>query len=270
MSDTDTLRRGPGRPPNPPAPVDLNAALADDRVQEIIRQAASSAAAAAVAQATAGLQAQLDALRSAPPVGGLSIPATEGAASLENIMRSLAAEIGNVSDANNQDKPWRKKLAPAVAEARAKAYERMIDLLDRVNDNGEQPQYFVNRVQYLGDQMVGPEYRDTSNRLRRQKIYWLGPPNEGLEPINLVATEIYAAFMQWIGGATPNLQQSPRAHGLRLIDEDGRASVPVTRATRSATTNGFNAGLRIGEEVVSDVLPAVPVHRNQRHPQKSL
>ncbi len=219
--------------------VSAEVALRSPEVQELIREATAKA----VAQATEDLMAQMAAKRVSE--------GTEDGGGDRSLMRSLALAIAEVSDQGTN----RKRVPPAVLEARRIARERMTALIMDYAARGEMPEYELTRAVYLAEELVEPTYTDRDHIMRRTKIEWAGVPNEGMNPANEPARMIFGSFMESIGGATPNvmrqaekIQSRESTGGLKVLHKpDVREAAQVAKPRGAGVT-------RLGRRQTGDVI----------------
>jgi len=214
--------------------VSAEVALRSPEVKALIAQA--------VEMATADLAAKLEAARAAA--------GTEAHTGDLSLVRQLALAIGEISDQGTN----RKRVAPEVLESRRLARERMSALILDFAARDEIPQYELTRAVYLSEELVEPTYTDRDHVKRRTKIEWAGVPNEGMSPANEPARIIYGAFVESIGGATPNVGRQavtdkPRdSTGLKVMHKPETAATPQVTKSR-------NAGVtRLGRRQAGDVI----------------
>jgi len=155
---------------------------------------AQSVIAAAVAAAVAELAKK-----------GADAEPSEGKDDL-SIVRSLAVAINELSDQGNKS----KRVPAAELERRKAANEQMSDLIEAAKAQDMAPEYYVNRMTFLNEEMISPTFVGTDKVQRRTKIVWRGIPNEAMEPVegSQIAVEIFAAFIESIGGRTPHAHRA--------------------------------------------------------------
>ncbi len=159
--------------------------------------AVAAAAEAAKADIIAQLTAQFAAARGTDP-------AAAPAASDQNAILELTKSLMAMVNAGKPEKP----LSPEEVQSRADGRQRLIELLVPVQttnfdaeDAPEAPFYRVIAKTYLTDHVVEPyEVDNATKALVPRTIHWTGTPNDCLEPINEIAKQIHAAYLQSIGG----------------------------------------------------------------------
>lgn len=153
--------------------------------------AAVAAASPAIAKAVAAeVQAELLAKAQAPGVSGLM--AADGFA------ERLALAIAEISDQGTS----RKRVAPEILAARARAHQRTVARIVAAREKGEKPEYRVIAKTYLNDQVVEP-FTLLDKRPVPTEITWSGMPNDAMRPLNEVAKEIYAEYRDSIASTGP-------------------------------------------------------------------
>jgi hypothetical protein len=148
---------------------------------------------AAVASAVAAVQTELVASAAKQPKGAAA--ATLG----EDFASRLALAIAEISDQGTS----RKRVAPEILAARAKAHERAVKRLSQARDEGEQPEYRLVSKVYLNEQFIEPYMPGPNKQPLPTEIIWLGMPNDAMRPLNQSAREIYELFRASVGSAEP-------------------------------------------------------------------
>ncbi len=232
----ETIKNKGGRPKGARTQkVSAEVALRSPEVQALIADA--------VAHATAELTAKLAAKRAEH--------GTENGGGDQALMRGLALAIAEVSDQGSN----RKRVAPAVLEARREARERMTALILDCKAQDIMPEYELTRAVYLAEELVEPTYTDRDHVMRRTKIEWAGVPNEGMTPANDAARGIHGAFMESIGGATPNVAKA--AEKIQTRESTGGLKGLHTPEVAQATqvSKPRNSGVtRLGRRQAGDVI----------------
>ena len=160
------------------------AALAMPEVKAAMAEAAAIAASTAAENVRTELLATV---KQAPDINALT-----GAG---GIFGQLALAIAEISDQGSQ----RKRVAPEILSARAKAHEKAVTLIMEARKEGKKPEYQLVSKVYLNERFIEPFRMGNDKRPVRQEIVWTGMPNEAMRPMNDVAKEIYAAFRESIG-----------------------------------------------------------------------
>ena len=136
------------------------------------------------------------------------------------VMQMLAMEISQLTDQGS----GRKRVAPEIIKARAIAHDKMVTLINEAAGKREtlaadyahvadgaaraaleerisafMPRYRLRNKVHLDEQLVDPGWVDRSHVLQQTEIGWPGVPNEAMIPINEVARQIFAAFVDSIG-----------------------------------------------------------------------
>ena len=156
----------------------------------------------ATAQAVAAAMAQL-AEHGAPKGAGTDPDAT-------GLLRGLAMSIAEITD---QGIGQQKRVDPRVIEQRETAKGRMDNLLREVHERLAQakqsgdaamqaewtPEYRVIGKIYLNERLIEPFRKQADNQIVPNEIYWTGPPNDLMRPINGIAQRIYEQYRGWVG-----------------------------------------------------------------------
>lgn len=124
--------------------------------------------------------------------GGKAAPDMATFASMFDRMAMAIAEISDQGTA-------RKRVAPEVLAARARAHERMIKLLNAAREDGDEPEYRLVAKTYLSERFIEPFMPGPDKRPIPTEIIWKGAPNQAMRPLNKVAKAIYAAFQESVG-----------------------------------------------------------------------
>lgn len=215
--------------------VSAEVALRSPEVQAMIADA--------VTKATEDLVAKLAAKRAEQ--------GTEDGGGDRTLARQIALAIGEVADQGTN----RKRVPPQVLEARRQAREKMTGIILDYQAQDIMPEYELTRAVYLAEELVEPTYTDRDHVMRRTKIEWAGVPNEGMTPANEAARVIFGAFMESIGGATPNvtrqvekIQTRESTGGLKVLHKpDVREASQVAVPRNSGVT-------RLGRRQAGDVI----------------
>ena len=102
----------------------------------------------------------------------------------------------------------RKYVAPDVLRARTEAREKMFALLVQARRDKKMPAYRVVAKTLLDDQIVEPMWVDSTHIAQPTEIDWPGVPNDAMVPLNEVAKEIFAAYMDSIGSKPKSVSAS--------------------------------------------------------------
>ena len=158
---------------------------------------------AAVAEYAAELQVQATARGDAPPSAPASAPAA--GASERNFAELLALAIAELNDQGS----GRKRVAPEILQARAKARERMGKLIMAARESKASPEYRVMTTMFLNERQVDPYQKDDRNLPVPTEIIWSGVPNDGMLPLNKVAQQIFDAYKESVGATPRVVQEQP-------------------------------------------------------------
>lgn len=123
---------------------------------------------------------------------GKAAPDMEAFASMFDRMAMAIAEISDQGTA-------RKRVAPEVLAARARAHEKMVKLINAAREGGAEPEYRLVAKTYLSERFIEPFMPGPDKRPIPTEIIWKGAPNQAMRPLNKVAKEIYAAFQESVG-----------------------------------------------------------------------
>lgn len=156
----------------------------------------------------------------------------------------LAMAIAQLTDQGT----GRKRVAPEIVEARAKARERMTGLIVEARAAGEIPSYQLRNKVYLDEVLVDPLYVDPATKNQKPtEIDWPGVPNEAMIPINDTAKEIHKAFIESIGSIAPEHQVAGKPFAVTaggLVVKGGSSALRQVTAFREHE-NVASEGLRI-------------------------
>lgn len=114
----------------------------------------------------------------------------------DGLAERLALAIATLSD---QGTGSRRRVAPEVLKARDEARKRMVDLIIAARAAGRVPSYRLTNKVLLDEQLIDPVWIDKNHTAQPTEIDWPGVPNEAMVPLNDVAKEIHAAFIESIG-----------------------------------------------------------------------
>lgn len=124
--------------------------------------------------------------------GGGEAPNMDAMASMFDRMALAIAEISDQGTA-------RKRVAPEVLASRARAHEKMVKLINKAREDGEEPEYKLVSKTYLSERFIEPFMPGPDKRPIPTEIIWKGAPNQAMRPLNAVAKAIYAAFVESVG-----------------------------------------------------------------------
>ena len=127
----------------------------------------------------------------------------------KDLAQQIAMAIAELTDQGTN----RKRVAPEILAARAKAYDRLIKQLSEARDKADAaldagdkleaarwlPEYRVVTKTFLTDRIVEPWRRGGNNDLVPTEIIWRGVPNNSLRPLNAIATKLFETFQAWVG-----------------------------------------------------------------------
>lgn len=154
--------------------------------------AAVAAASPAIAKAvTAEVQTELLAKVKTSPVAGLT--------DQDGFAERLALAIAEISDQGTS----RKRVAPEILAARARAHARCVDLIIAARGSGSKPEYRLISKVYLNEQLIEPFMPGPNKQPISTEIIWSGLPNDAMRPLNDVAKEIYREYRASVGSTGP-------------------------------------------------------------------
>lgn len=213
----------PGRPPKSPL---LATKLKDAPVSEPEAPAVSitespefkAALAAAMEQMRTGLTADIVA----------AVATAKGGNDTASLISDLTVAIAGMTDVGGN----RKVIAPAEATRRVAAFERMGQILNRVQaDTTLRPHYYLVAQTQLEEQLLEKYLPAGDGKWVRNEIIWRGAPNSAMRPVNAIAKEIFGAYLESIGGSTKN-QSGVREHptwvsygGLQMVGSPSQSAV---------------------------------------------
>ena len=143
--------------------------------------------------------------------------------------RALAIEIAKMTDQGT----GRKRISTEEALKREVAYERMQSLVIDYRARGITPEYELKAATHLDEQMIAPTYTDRNHVQRKTQIGWPGFPNEAMEPINDAAVEIFTAYREYLGGASPKVTHATGKGGsLRVMHKPDGGATPAVGKPR--------------------------------------
>lgn len=122
-------------------------------------------------------------------------PAGQPTSAILSELTQMIAEMTNTGQN-------RKIIAPDEARKRVAAWDKMGALLERVRAERLQPHYVVKLQTWLDGVMVQPQSQVADGRWKDNEIIWSGAPNTAMRPLNDIAKQIYALFLESIGGTT--------------------------------------------------------------------
>lgn len=108
---------------------------------------------------------------------------------------ALAMEISQLTDQGT----GRRRVAPEVMRQRTEARKRMHELIEQARENGQVPIYRLRNKVVLDEQLIDPAWVDKNHIAQPTEILWPSVPNDAMVPLNEVAKDIFAAFMDSIG-----------------------------------------------------------------------
>lgn len=159
--------------------------------KEALNRAIAEAMPAVVSQVQTELLARVKPEASASGDASVATSLTETG----GLFEKLALAIAEISDQGTQ----RKRVAPEILAARAKAHERAVERIMLARKRGEKPEYRLVAKVYLNERFIEPFMPGPNKQPIPTEIIWSGMPNEAMRPINDVAKEIFKEFRASIG-----------------------------------------------------------------------
>lgn len=132
----------------------------------------------------------------------------EGASDTSAVISDLAMAIAGMTDTG----AGRRVIPPLEAKKREDAALRMGDMLNKIAaDTKLLPHYKIVSPTWLDGQLLEAQVPDGDTRWKYNEVIWRGCPNAAMRPINAIAKELYAVYLESIGGTTKN-QSGVREH----------------------------------------------------------
>lgn len=180
---------------------------------------------------------------------GIAPAAAEVQAGDPNWANKLAVAITMAAD------PKRKQVDPALIEQRRAARERMTALIARAKADGHVPEYQLTRGCYLEEQWIESTYIGSDRVVRKQVIGWSKVPSVSFIPMNDTAREIFASFLESVGGLSHEGQRPTEAvtgsgGNLRVFQDGKLQNIPEARSSRGGQSNLSLRGHAIPGQVV--------------------
>lgn len=165
---------------------------------------------------------------------------------IQKLARAIAMSNAEIADQGTR----RKRVSPAVLEARNQSMIRMHELLEAAQrlPKSKLPVYRVRSKVYLGDRLIEPFQRLAGGKVVPTNIIFVSAPNLGMEPVNDAAKEIYDAFIGTISGGDQTI------NGVKAPDPSGAKPLWMTNngaviATPTATAREH--GMVLEPEMIS-------------------
>jgi hypothetical protein len=168
-----------------------------------------------------------------------------------SLFRQMGLAIAEISDQGTN----RKRVAPEVLAARAKAHQRMVDAILEAKraheqEGAERPKYRAIGKMYLNERFIEPFVIDpATKRPKPVEFRWSGAPNELMRPLNAQAKEIFGHYLESLGSVVKEEAATPvwvTAGGL-VIEGEG----PLSKSGRKGFTNNSFEGFGDDLEVMS-------------------
>ena len=126
---------------------------------------------------------------------------------IKKLARAIALSNAEIADQGTR----RKRVSPAVMEARAQSLKKMHELLEAAQKlpKKEKPLYRVRTKGYFGDRLIEPFQRLPGGRVVPTMVTFMSAPNLALQPANEAAEAIYEAFIGTISGGDQTINGRP-------------------------------------------------------------
>lgn len=145
---------------------------------------------------------------------------SKAAAGVTDEVKALFSELVlQMTEVNQQGQP-KTKISPEEARRREIATKRAWELIKQARDRGDKPEYRLVTPVYLNERLVLPYTRpEKGGKVIQREIIWTGMPSNGMQPINAVARDIYAAFKESLGSSI-TLGRVVGPHGNATVTDD--------------------------------------------------
>lgn len=130
--------------------------------------------------------------------GSVAKGVNEPVSDVRTLLSELTVAIAGVSP----DGANRRVIPPVEADRRKAAQDRMGALLISNRENRVKPHYKVVKKTVLDGFELEPWVPGQNGKFVENEIIWRGAPNTAMRPVNDEAKEVYAAFLESIGGTT--------------------------------------------------------------------
>jgi hypothetical protein len=207
-----------------------------------------AALAAAMTEMRNGVMTDVVTALAAAKVGG----GNDSAGDMESLISNLTMAIAGMTDTGGN----RKLIAPAEASRRVAAFERMGQILMRVQSDPKlKPHYAIVAQTQLEEQLIEKYVAAGDGKWQQNEIIWRGAPNSAMRPVNDIAKEIFGAYLESIGGTTKNpsgLRDHPTwvtYGGLQMVGQP----------SQSAANRGLVAEPAAPMELGMDLKPQVEI-----------
>jgi len=157
---------------------------------------------------------------------------------IKKLARAIALSNAEIADQGTR----RKRVSPAVMEARAQSLKRMHSLLEAAQTlpKREKPLYRVRSKGYFGDRLIEPFQRLPGGRVVPTMVTFMSAPNLALQPANEAAEAIYEAFIGTISGGdqTINGRSVPDPSGSKPFWMTNNGAI-ISTPTATAREHGM-------------------------------
>ena len=120
-------------------------------------------------------------------------------------------------------------------------------------ERGDVPEYRLKRKVVLEEQLIDPLWlHPVTKKQMHTTINWPGVPNDGMEPINDHAKQVFALFSIWIGGVKPSRERlRVTAKGLVIVQGmSPNNDPPPVLGPRAGSAFKITGRGAAGEEVI--------------------
>lgn len=192
-------RKPRGRPRKNPVPdMHKDDAMNDDNHDQSFDDAVTEKAEALVETRMEAFKAEMAEVLAKALADGAVAKGGESPTDVRTLLSELTVAISGVSP----DGASRRVIPPKEADRRKAAQERMGDLLISNREKRVRAHYKVVKKTVLDGHVLEAWVPGENGKFIPNEIIWRGAPNTALRPVNDEAKEVYAAFLESIGGTT--------------------------------------------------------------------
>lgn len=132
-----------------------------------------------------------------------------GPSDMAMFAKMIATAIADLTAVNQPTQGRRAPIPAAVLQARAEAWDEMMDLLSDIRDQADRglidrPLYELTQPFFCDDELI-PATRKLGQQEYPTRIRYADIPNEWMVPKDALARKVHALYMRSIGGQTKNL-----------------------------------------------------------------
>lgn len=188
----------PGRPRKDAAPdTHKDDAMSDDNHETNFDEAVAEKAEALVEARMGAFKAEMAEVLAKAMADGV-VAKGESPTDVRTLLSELTVAISGVSP----DGASRRVIPPKEADRRKAAQERMGELLIRNRKEGRRAHYKIVKKTPLDGHVLEAWVPGENGKFIPNEVIWRGAPNTAMRPVNDDAKEVYAAFLESIGGTT--------------------------------------------------------------------